>query len=245
MASLHTCRPMVADLRRAFHAAIYALTALCLSGQGAAVRADESVERGERIFAKQCRKCHELGEGARKRVGPPLTNILNAAAGKVADYRYSAAMRRASEDGLHWTQESLSAFLANPKDFLPKTKMSFRGLDSPGQIDDVIAYLASFSGEEMAAKVDEGFTVSAEVLAIEGDQAYGEYLSSECTTCHQADGDNDGIPSITGWDTEPFVTAMHAYRAKHRDHPVMSMIAGRLSDEEIAGLAAYFAELGE
>jgi cytochrome c len=33
---------------------------------------------------------------------------------------------------------------------------------------------------------------------------------------------------------------MHAYKNEVRAHPVMRMIAGRLSDEEIAGLAAYF-----
>ena len=33
---------------------------------------------------------------------------------------------------------------------------------------------------------------------------------------------------------------MHAYKVKHRPHPVMQMMAGRLSDEEIASLAVYF-----
>ena len=85
--------------------------------------------------------------------------------------------------------------------------------------------------------------VDKAILAIAGDREYGEYLSSECTTCHKADGADDGIPSITGWPTDVFVTVMHAYKVKARPHPVMQMMAGRLSDEEIAALAAYFAEL--
>jgi cytochrome c len=36
---------------------------------------------------------------------------------------------------------------------------------------------------------------------------------------------------------------MHAYKAKLRPHPVMQMMAGRLSNDEIAALAAYFATL--
>ena len=84
----------------------------------------------------------------------------------------------------------------------------------------------------------------AAVLAIEGDVEYGEYLASECTTCHQADGENDGIPSIVGWNTEDFATAMHAYKEKHRENPVMQMISGRLDNDEIAALAAYFKGLG-
>ncbi|MEM7190137.1 MAG: c-type cytochrome [Pseudomonadota bacterium] len=85
--------------------------------------------------------------------------------------------------------------------------------------------------------------VDPAILAIEGDTAYGEYLASDCTTCHQADGADKGIPSITGWPRDAFVTAMHAYKAKARSHPVMQMMAGRLSNEEIAALAAYFGEL--
>jgi len=62
-------------------------------------------------------------------------------------------------------------------------------------------------------------------------------------TCHKSDGEDAGIPSITAWPTEDFVIAMHAYKDKLRPHPVMQMMAGRLSNEEIAALAAYFEEL--
>ena len=85
--------------------------------------------------------------------------------------------------------------------------------------------------------------LSPEILAIEGDPDYGEYLASECQTCHQADGSDQGIPSVTGWPAEDFVVAMHAYKQKLRPHPVMQMMAGRLNEEEIAALAAYFATL--
>ena len=85
--------------------------------------------------------------------------------------------------------------------------------------------------------------IAADALLVEGDAEYGEYLSGECTTCHQASGDNDGIPGIVGWDPVFFKLAMHEYRSKTRDHPVMSMIAGRLDDAEIAALAAYFADI--
>ncbi len=85
--------------------------------------------------------------------------------------------------------------------------------------------------------------MSANILAIEADPEYGAYLASECLTCHRADGSYDGIPSITGWPVDDFVRAMLAYRQKLRPHPAMQMIAGRLSDEEIAALAAYFAKL--
>jgi cytochrome c len=75
------------------------------------------------------------------------------------------------------------------------------------------------------------------------DPEYGEYLASECKTCHQISGANDGIPGISGWAQEDFVVAMHAYKRKLRPHPIMQMMAGRLSDVEIAALAAYFGDL--
>ncbi|WP_306195814.1 c-type cytochrome [Ruegeria discodermiae] len=79
-----------------------------------------------------------------------------------------------------------------------------------------------------------------EILAIKGDVAWGEYLSGECVTCHSAQGAEGGIPRIAGRDTEDIVVAMHAYKQNQRVHPIMQMLAGRLSTEEIAALAAYF-----
>lgn len=99
---------------------------------------------------------------------------------------------------------------------------------------------AAFAGSETSTVDEEDFEVSEEILAIVGDAEYGEYLAGDCKGCHQADGSYDGIPSITGWDIESFVWAMQSYKQKVRTHPVMQMLAGRLSDEEIAALAAYF-----
>ena len=87
---------------------------------------------------------------------------------------------------------------------------------------------------------EEGFEVSDEILAIVGDIDYGEYLSSECTTCHHAQGIDEGIPAITGWPIESFVWALHSYKSGARNHPIMEMITQRLSNEEIASLAIFF-----
>ena len=76
-----------------------------------------------------------------------------------------------------------------------------------------------------------------------GDRAFGAYLSSECVTCHQPTGRFSGIPPIVGWPEETFVAVMNEYKLKARPNPVMQTLAGRLSDEEIAALAAYFGSL--
>ena len=75
------------------------------------------------------------------------------------------------------------------------------------------------------------------------DLDYGEYLAGECVTCHRKSG--AGIPQINGVEAETFVTIMKAYRSKELDNKVMQMIAGRLDDEQIISLAAYFSSLPE
>lgn len=77
--------------------------------------------------------------------------------------------------------------------------------------------------------------------AAAGDRELGQYLSSECVTCHRASGQNaQGIPKITGWPEDQFIAVMNAYKQKQRDNPVMQTVAGRLGVDDIAALAAYF-----
>ena len=205
-------------------------------------------ERGAKVF-KKCRSCHAVGPEARNKTGPHLNELFGRKAGAVADFKYSKDMLRAGADGLVWTTEKLNIYLETPKALVTGTNMNFRGLKKAQDRQDLLTYLRVYSAnpqdipesEPTAAPKDPD--VDPKVLALEGDKEYGEYLSSECTTCHKADGADDGIPSITGWPTDVFVTVMHAYKTKARPHPVMQMMAGRLSDQEIAALAAYFADL--
>lgn len=196
-------------------------------------------DRGQVVF-KKCKSCHQIGEGAENRVGPNLNDLIGRPAGAVEGFRYSRAMQTAATDGLIWDEAAIDGYLANPRDFMKGTRMSFRGLKNPDDRTAVIAYLAVAATAEAT---DRDPAVAAEVLAMEGDPDYGEYLSGECVTCHSADGADKGIPSITGWDIPAFVTALHAYRGKHRDHEAMQLVTSRLTDEEIAGLAAYFGGL--
>ena len=75
------------------------------------------------------------------------------------------------------------------------------------------------------------------------DIEYGEYLSNQCTTCHQLSGKDNGIPPIVGWDAESFIAVLGSYKRKERENQAMQTIAASLGDEEIAALAAYFATL--
>jgi cytochrome c len=75
------------------------------------------------------------------------------------------------------------------------------------------------------------------------DVALGQYLANECVTCHRADGEVKGIPSIIGWPVDAFITALKGYKDKIRPNPIMQTISARLTDEEMAALAAYYESL--
>lgn len=79
--------------------------------------------------------------------------------------------------------------------------------------------------------------------ALKGDIDYGEYLSTECITCHQISGEDDGIPSIIGWDSHSFVVVLQSYKSGERENPVMQTIAKSLDDEAMSSLALYFESL--
>ncbi len=76
----------------------------------------------------------------------------------------------------------------------------------------------------------------------EGDPEYGQYLSSECVTCHQS-AVTGTIPAIAGMNEEGFIALMKLYRSKQLENKTMQTVAMRLSDEDIAALAAYFSAL--
>lgn len=223
------------------------LAALMAAGTGYASEMGDH-EKGEVVFNK-CKSCHEIGDGAKNRVGPQLNGVFGRTAGTVADVKYSKSMIRMGNDGLIWAEETLDAYLENPKALVSRTRMSFRGMKDAEDRADLLAYLRIYSdnpadipeAEPTATGTDHD--LDRAILALEGDPEYGEYLASECQTCHQVSGANDGIPGISGWPTDDFVVAMHTYKRKLRPHPVMQMMAGRLSDGEIAALAAYFKDL--
>ena len=201
--------------------------------------------RGKALFG-QCKRCHQVGSGAAHRIGPHLNDVFGRAAGSLEKFRYSEAMKAAGSGGLVWSGATLGAFLADPHTFVPHSRMSFDGMEAADDRAALLAWLRGFSGEHAdlspaePTATPEEYGLDPQILAIEGDPEYGAYLAGECTTCHRLDGTDEGIPSITGWPLDDFVIALHAYKHAKRVHPVMQMVAGRLSDEEIAALAAHF-----
>ncbi|WP_294226946.1 c-type cytochrome [uncultured Shimia sp.] len=129
---------------------VAAATAALLVASPATAEGD--VEAGEKAF-KRCKACHSVvnpdGDVLYKggKTGPNLYGIVGRTIGS-EDFKYGAGLLEANEAGVTWTEESLAAYVVDPKAWLgdngyaTKSKMSFK-LKKGG--DDVFAYLASLA----------------------------------------------------------------------------------------------------
>ena len=141
---------------------IAAFISLAISAAAPAHAQDAAA--GENIFRK-CAACHQVGEGAKNKVGPVLTDVIGRAAGSFGTYKYGRSMIEAGDAGLVWAEGNIFNYLFNPKDFLraylddpkAKAKMTFRLKGEQDRLD-VIAYLSSFA-MAMAAPTN-GFCVT-------------------------------------------------------------------------------------
>jgi cytochrome c len=109
-----------------------------LASQGNAF-AEGDAKKGKSVF-KRCAACHNVDKDKNK-VGPHLVGIVDRKAGTAEKFRYSKALLAKAAEGLVWDKANLDAYLTKPKDFIPKGKMAFAGLNKKADRDNVIAYL--------------------------------------------------------------------------------------------------------
>lgn len=94
-------------------------------------------QAGQAVF-KLCASCHQVGPRARAGFGPQLSGVIGRKAGSTSDYRYSAAMQKS---GIVWNEAQLAAFIRNPDQVVPGTRMRFWGISDEQKIADLLAYL--------------------------------------------------------------------------------------------------------
>src|SRR5262249_46475200 len=78
--------------------AVVAWTAASL-GQDAAA--------GEQVFRRMCSPCHDIGEGAKVKLGPPLNAIDGRTAGSFEGFNYSPANKGS---GITWNHDSFTKY---------------------------------------------------------------------------------------------------------------------------------------
>lgn len=175
--------------------------------------ATANAEVGEAKF-RQCKACHTIDEGGANRTGPNLYGVVGRDVGRAEGFRYSPAM---GEAGGQWTPEALDAFLESPRDVVPGTRMTFRGISDPADRADVIAYLNTQSAAplvlgESYAEAEE--TQGAADQFQDGD--FGRLVVADgvdvvfytCTACHsemiviQQGKDRDHWDKLLDWMIE-------------------------------------------
>lgn len=114
------------------------LAAVVLASNSAAV-ADGDAVAGAAVF-KKCAACH-TATVRENRVGPSLVGIVGRPVASFPDYTYSSAMKAFGAGGKVWDEALLRKYLPSPQFLVKGTRMTFPGLKSDKDLDNLIAYL--------------------------------------------------------------------------------------------------------
>ncbi|RZI77343.1 MAG: cytochrome c4 [Variovorax sp.] len=93
-------------------------------------------------------------------------------------------------------------------------------------------------------------TLSAQAQKVTGNAENGGKKIAMCVGCHGIIGyqasfpEIHKVPKIAGQSATYITAALNAYKAGDRKHPTMRAIADSLTEQDIADLSAYYAQLG-
>lgn len=95
-----------------------------------------------------------------------------------------------------------------------------------------------------------GAVTFAQAQQVKGDARAAEAKVAQCVGCHGIPGYQSSfpevhkVPMIAGQGAAYIAAALNAYRKGDRKHPTMRGIAVSLTDQDIADISAYYAQLG-
>lgn len=104
-----------------------------------------SAQRGAALFKMKCAQCHNVDSKVHNTCGPQgpsLRNVYGSRIGHEKTYQFS---KEHFQYDVVWDDDTLDAFLARSKEFIPGSKHYFHDEKSKEVRDDLIAYLKSIS----------------------------------------------------------------------------------------------------
>ncbi len=107
--------------------------------------------------------------------------------------------------------------------------------------------LSTITRTLVAAATLSAAAFSVHAQGVTGDMAAGQKKAEMCIGCHGIKGYQNSfpeihkVPMISGQSGAYIVSALNAYKKGDRKHPTMRGIAGSLTEQDMADLAAYYA----
>lgn len=103
----------------------------------------QDLAAGETAF-KKCVICHDVGAGAKNKVGPVLNGIDARASGTMPGFNYSDANKKS---GITWNEAMFLDYIKDPRAKIPGTKMVFVGIKNETEAKNLWAYLRQFGAD--------------------------------------------------------------------------------------------------
>lgn len=103
----HSCSPV----RRRLHEFAGFVFAVAMIGLAVNSALAADLQAGERIYLK-CKACHDIGEGAKNKIGPILNGLEGRKSGTIEGYAYTDANR---SSGILWDEATFKDYITNPK----------------------------------------------------------------------------------------------------------------------------------
>ncbi|MCB4363827.1 cytochrome c4 [Hydrogenophaga taeniospiralis] len=103
----------------------------------------------------------------------------------------------------------------------------------------------------VAAATFSAAALSAQAQGVTGSAEAGQKKAEMCIGCHGIPGYQNSfpeihkVPKISGQSDKYIVSALTAYKKGDRKHPSMRGIAGSLSEQDMADLAAFYTAQGD
>lgn len=95
------------------------------------------LKKGKIVFLR-CRSCHTLEKEGAHLTGPNLNGLFGAVAGEKEGYVFSDALKVST---IVWNEDSLDAWVKQPRTYIPDNKMAFPGLPAEKDRVALMAYL--------------------------------------------------------------------------------------------------------
>jgi cytochrome c len=125
--------------RLAILALPFAFFLTCPFAGAADTKPDDSGDlvNGQKIYQSRCTACHSIEVSV---AGPAHKGVFGRKVASVADFSYSAGLKKLHAQKVIWDEKTLDQWLANPEKFSPGQEMEVSVPESKDRAD-LIAYL--------------------------------------------------------------------------------------------------------